>query len=318
MKIALNTVNGLSDRSSDSAPPCTVIMRCKNSAHEIGLALTALFSQEYTDFELLVIDSGSTDNTLDIVSAFPHRLIRISPQEYVPGRVLNRGISENSSPICVFLNSDCVLLSQHSLSRLVGAFDDPDVMAAFARQVARPEAWPWVRREYLASFPVSGVAPAWIELSLPFAALRRTAWTVQNFYDEAWGSEDTAWGHRAKERGWKIAYVPDALVMHSHNYTLRQLYGRRFIEGEADSFIYGNAYQPVRIILRAIAQTIRDWKADIQERSLSDLPLAPVRRCVDAAGYLKGAYHGQKRIKEGLTDISHGQKVVLERHVSKR
>ena len=108
MKIALNTVNGLSDRSSDSAPPCSVIMRCKNSAHEMGLALTALFSQEYTDFELLVIDSGSTDNTLDIVSAFPHRLIRISPQEYVPGRVLNRGISENSSPICVFLNSSVI------------------------------------------------------------------------------------------------------------------------------------------------------------------------------------------------------------------
>ena len=318
MKIPPNREDILSDKSGDSVPSCTVILRCKNSAHEIGLALAALFSQEYKDFQLLVIDSGSTDSTLDIVSAYPHRLIRISPKDYVPGRVLNRGVSENSSPICVFLNSDCVLLSQHSLGRLVGAFEDPEVMAGFARQAPRPEAWPWVRREYLASFPVSGVAPAWIELSLPFAAIRRTAWSAQPFYDEAWGSEDTAWGHRAKERGWKIAYVPDALVMHSHNYTLRQLYGRRFIEGEADSFIYGDAYKPIRIILRAISQTIRDWKADIRERSLSDLPLAPIRRCVDAVGYLKGAHHGLKRIREGLTDISHGQKVVLDRHVSKR
>lgn len=106
-------------------------------------------------------------------------------------------------------------------------------------------------------------------------------------------------------------------MTHSHYYTLRQLYGRRLIEGEADSFIYGNAYQPVRIILRVIAQTIRDWKTDIQEGSLSDLPLAPIRRCVDA-GYFKGAHHRLKRTKEGTTDISHGQNVVLDRHVSQR
>lgn len=299
-------------------PKCTVIMRCKNSAHEIGLALSALFFQDYKDFELLVIDSGSTDNTLDIVSAYPHRLITIAPQDYVPGRVLNRGISENKSPICVFLNSDCVLLSPQALGRLVAAFDDPEVMAAFARQVARPEAWPWVRREYLSSFPVSGEAPAWIELSLPFAALRRTAWNEQHFYDEAWGSEDTAWGHRAKERGWKIKYVADSLVMHSHNYSLKQLYGRRFIEGEADSFIYPNAYQPVGITLRCLGHTVRDWIADIKEGSWSDIPLAPIRRFVDAYGYLKGARHGSKRKEAGLTDISHGQKVVLDRHVSKR
>lgn len=302
----------------EAAPTCTVILRCKNSAHEIGLALAALFSQEYQDFELLVIDSGSTDGTLDIVSAYPHRLIRIAPQDYVPGRVLNRGVAENKSPICVFLNSDCVLLCPQALERLVQAFDDPEVVAAFARQVARPEAWSWVRREYLASFPVIGPAPSWIELSLPFAAMRRTAWNEQHFYEEAWGSEDTAWGYRAHARGWKIKYVPNALVMHSHNYTLRQLYGRRFIEGEADSFIYGGTNQTARIILRAFGQTFRDWIADIRDRSYADIPLAPLRRFVDAWGYIKGARHGTGRKKAGLVDISHGQKIVLDRHVSKR
>lgn len=301
-----------------SPPECTVILRCKNSAHEIGLVLAALFSQDYRDFDLLVIDSGSTDNTLDIVSVYPHRLIRVAPQDYVPGRVLNRGIADNDSPICVFLNSDCVLLCPQALARLVGAFDDPQVMAAFARQVPRPEAWSWVRREYLASFPVIGEAPPWIELSLPFAALRRTAWNEQHFYDEAWGSEDTAWGYRARQRGWKIRYVPDALVMHSHNYTLKQLYGRRFIEGEADSFIYGNVDRPMRIVLRAFGQTLRDWTADVREGSLGDIPLAPIRRFVDAKGYIEGARHGVKRQKAGLNDITHGQKVVLDRHVSKR
>lgn len=304
-------------RPAGAVPTCAVILRCKNSAHEIGLALAALFSQDYQDFELLVIDSGSTDKTLEIVSAYPHRLIRIAPQDYVPGRVLNRGIQENASPICVFLNSDCALLSPQALGRLVAAFDDPAVMAAFARQVPRPEAWSWVRREYLASFPPQGEAPPWIELSLPFAAMRRAAWLEQPFYDEAWGSEDTAWGHRARQRGWKIRYVADSLVMHSHNYTLKQLYGRRFIEGEADSFIYGNVDQPLRLALRGVNQTLRDWLADARDGSWADLPLAPIRRGVDAWGYIKGARHGSRRRQAGVADISHGQKVVLDRHVSK-
>lgn len=317
--MSLDPYRRVADNRAPGTPPaCTVILRCKNSAHEIGPALAALFSQEFRDFELLVIDSGSTDNTLEIVAAFPHRLIRIAPEDYVPGRVLNRGIAENASPLCAFLNSDCVLLTPQALGRLVGAFADPAVMAAFARQVARPEAWSWVRREYLASFPVAGEAPAWIELSLPFAAIRRSAWEAQPFYDEAWGSEDTAWGHRARQRGWTVRYVPDALVMHSHNYTLKQLYGRRFIEGEADSFIYGNAYRPLRITLRALGQTLRDWVAAIRDGRPGEIPQAPVRRLVDALGYLKGAHHGTRRIQVGLADISHGQQVVLDRHVSKR
>ncbi len=285
---------------------------------EIGLALAALFSQDFRDFELLVIDSGSEDRTLDIVAAWPHRLIRIAARDYVPGRVLNRGVSENSSPVCVFLNSDCVLLTPSSLGNLVAAFDDPEVMAAFARQVARPEAWSWVRREYLASFPEGGTAAPWIELSLPFAAMRRTAWEVQPFYDEAWGSEDTAWGHRARERGWKVAYVPSALVMHSHNYSLKQLYGRRFIEGEADSFIYGSVDRPLRLARRALGQTLRDWAADIADGSFADLPVAPLRRLVDVRAYWKGARHGRRRREAGESDIAFGQKIVLDRHVSKR
>jgi rhamnosyltransferase len=301
-----------------AVPRCTVILRCKNSEREIGIALAALFSQDFRDFELLVIDSGSTDRTLEIVAAWPHRLIRIAPGDYVPGRVLNRGASENASPVCVFLNSDCVLLSPGSLGSLVGAFDEPAVMAAFARQVARPEAWPWVRREYRESFPEAGKAAPWIELSLPFAAMRRSAWEEQPFYDEAWGSEDTAWGHRARERGWGIAYVPGALVMHSHNYTFKQLFGRRFIEGEADSFIYGKVDRPFQIARRAIGNILRDWAADVREGRLADIPVAPFRRFVDARAYLKGARHGRQRRETGEADISHGQKTVLDRHVSKR
>ena len=301
-----------------AVPRCVVVLRCKNSDREIGLALAALFSQEFKDFELLVVDSGSTDRTLDLVAAYPHRLIRIEPQDYVPARVLNRAIAESRSPLAVFLNSDCVLLTPGALGALVAAFDDPAVVGAFARQVARPEAWAWVRREYLACFPPEGDAPPWITMSLPFAAIRRDAWQVQPFWDEAWGSEDTAWGLRARRRGWTVRYVPEALVMHSHNYTLKQLYGRRFIEGEADAFLYDGVDRPLRLAMRAAGQAARDMAADLRDGEWRDLPVAPVRRVVDAFGYFRGARHGAQRRASGDVDVKHGQKVVLDRHVSKR
>jgi len=265
-----------------------------------------------------VVDSGSTDRTLKLVAAYPHRLIRIAPQDYVPGRVLNRAIAGSASPIAVFLNSDCAPLTPDALGHLVAAFDDPAVAGAFGRQVPRPDAWAWVRREYAQCFPPEGDAPPWIAMSLPFAAIRRSAWEQQPFYDEAWGSEDTAWGVRARARGWVVRYVPRAATVHSHNYTLRQLYGRRFIEGEADTFIYGGVDRPLRLAARAAVATLRDVVADVREREWLDVPKAPIRRAVDAWGYFRGARHGARRKAARDADVTHGQRVVLDRHVSKR
>lgn len=300
------------------SPRVTVILRCKNSESEIGVALSALFSQDFRDFELLVVDSGSTDRTLQIVARWPHRLIRIAPEDYVPGPVLNRACSEAPGEILVFQNSDCAPLHPGVLGRLVAAFDDPAVMAAFCRQVPRPEAWPWVRREYRLAFPEAPAAPPWLPYSLPFAAMRRTAWEQQPFYQEAWGSEDTAWGCRARARGWVIRYLPDCPVMHSHNYTLRQLYGRRFIEGEADAFILDQMPSPARLALRAVAETLRDWREDLREGDLGDLVQAPVRRIVDAWAYGRGSRHGLRRRRQGDPDVRHGQRIVLLRHPSRR
>src|SRR5262245_22340886 len=215
----------------------SVIMRSKDADWVIAQALSALFAQTFQGFELIVVDSGSTDRTLEIVRQYPCRLIQIPALDYLPGRVLNQAISQASGELLVFQNSDAVPLSPHTLSRLLEPFTDPGVVASFARQIPRPEALGWVRRDYAESFPERGPAPPWMPYSLPLAAMRRRAWERRPFYTEAFGSEDVEWGTWAARSGLCIRYVPDAIVMHSHNYTLKELYGRRFIEGEAGAFI---------------------------------------------------------------------------------
>jgi len=304
-------------------PHVTVIMRSKNSDWVIDQALAGLFSQDYTNFSLLVVDSGSTDRTLDIVAQFPAKLVCIPPENYYPGTVLNDAIAQTDTDIVVFQNSDVVPLNQHALRNLVAAFDDPEVMAAFARQAPRPEADLWVKRDYAVSFPAEGDAPPWITLSLPFAAMRRSAWEKHPFYTDAWGSEDTEWGHWAKQQGMKVKYVADAVVMHSHNYTLRQTFGRRFIEGEADAFIYRDHVSLVRGMGSAAIRALKDMAGHLAHSKtlpaiIKGIATSPARRGVEAWAYFKGHSHGERRIAAGDTDASGGQKVVLARHESAR
>lgn len=299
-------------------PRVSIIMRAKNSDWVIGEALAGLFAQTYTNFELIVVDSGSTDKTLEFVARWPHRLIQIKPEDYIPGTVLNNAAKEARGELVVFQNSDAVPLATDALERLVAAFDDPKVQAAFARQVPRPDADGWVRRDYALSFPASGAAPDWLPFSQVFSAIRATALAEQPFYTAAWGSEDTEWGVAVKKRGWKIAYVPEALVMHSHNYTLRQLYGRRFIEGEADAFIYGGSDSVPALVKRTLASIAHDSLWLLKQRDLAGLALTPARRMAYQWGYYKGKRHGAERVKNQIDDVATGQKVVLDRHESVR
>ncbi|GAB4455787.1 MAG: glycosyltransferase [Armatimonadaceae bacterium] len=305
---------------SNPLPRATVLMRSKNSDWVIAQALAALFAQEYTNFELFVVDSGSTDSTLEIVGQYPCRLKQIPPSAYYPGAVMNDAIAEITTELIVFVNSDCVMLSPHSLTHLVKAFSDPHTVAAFGRQLPRPEADPWVRRDYAIAFPETGAAPDWMTLSLPIAAIRRSVWEKHPFYTAAWGSEDTEWGLWAREHsGGNVVYVPEAVAMHSHNYTFRQLYGRRFIEGEADAFIYRRQETVQNLVQRTLLSGVRDAVWHLRHRDgLSATMSALPRRAVYHWAYWRGHRHGERRIATHDTDTSIGQKVVLSRHESRR
>lgn len=289
-------------------------MRSRNSASSIAHVLTGLFSQDYLDFDVLVVDSGSTDNTCQIISQYPCRLVHIGQGDYFPGTVLNDAIEQTESELIVFLNSDAVPLTPSALRHLVDAFKDSDTQAAFGRQVHRPEAHTWVRRDYEASFPEASPPPSWLKMSLAFAAMRRSAWQRHPFYAEAWASEDQEWAAWAEKNGCRVRYIPQALVMHSHNYTLSQVHGRRFVEGEADAFIYRNESSLMRVLVNVCLDSGRDMATHLKCVDLSGLPMIPLRRLVFHYSYYKGHKWGEQRIATGNKNAAIGQATVLSRH----
>jgi rhamnosyltransferase len=295
------------------ADKIAVIIRTKNSEEIILQTLKALFSQDLPFIEVLLVDSESRDKTLELARQFPCRIISIKANDYYPGKVLNEAIANTSAPVIVFLNSDAVLLTPHSLASLVEPFGDPQVQATYGRQICRPEASSWVRKDYSKSFPTVG-RPSWVYYSLPIAAMRRSIWERRPFYTEAWGSEDTEWGHWASENGYSVEYVPEALVMHSHNYTLRQLYGRRFIEGEADGFIFKQPYGLAKACLQWLRASASDLFYYIKVCDWVGIPLIPIRRFVYFWAYAMGHRLSLNRQKSGNRDASIGQQEVLKRY----
>ncbi len=273
----------------------SIIIRTKNSADILAQTLKGLFSQTFTDFDVMIVDSGSKDDTVSIAQKFVSNIVSIKAEDYFPGKVLNSAIERTKSDLIVFLNSDAVFLTPGSLELLLNSFDDPNVQAAFGRQIPRPDAKTWVLRDYGVSFPSTVPAPPWLLLSFPIAAMRRSIWEKRPLYTDAWGSEDTEWGYWAQKNDVLIKYVPEALVMHSHNYTLRELYGRRFIEGEADVFIYGRRYNWVNIIIDLTKSSVNDLIYYFKARDLLRIPFIPIRRFVYYWSYYKGYQVGIAR-----------------------
>lgn len=303
-------------------PLISIIMRTKNSEDTLAEALSSLFQQTQQDFELIVVDSGSVDNTLNIVSRYPHHLIRIAPEDYFPGKVLNAAAEQAQGKYLVFQNSDVILMGPRTLQQLIDPLEASEtVHATFSRQVPRPEADLWVQQDYAKSFPPTGPAPQWMRYSLPFAAMRRDIWLNHPFYTWAWGSEDTEWGQRKQDQAPNsIVYAPQCEVMHSHNYTLSQIHGRRFIEGEADAWMT-QGQKRVSLtykLLRAGKQALQDIQEALQEYQPKAACYALPRRLYWEWAHEQGFKHGERRLKDQSLNADQGQRTVLKSHCAKR
>src|SRR5437868_14298432 len=90
-----------------SDPLVSIIMRSFNEAWALRETLAALRAQDYTNWELIVIDSGSTDGSVELIrQAYPSHFIQIKPEEYNPSRVMNHGLQLARAEFGIFLNAD--------------------------------------------------------------------------------------------------------------------------------------------------------------------------------------------------------------------
>lgn len=286
----------------------TVVMRSHNDMPVVAETL-AMLRQQRTPFDLVVFDNASTDGTLEEARKYTDRIVHVAAGAYVPGRVLNQAMVCASGEYVVFVNSDCPPQSDTWLQQMIAGFADEQVVAVFGRQVPRADCHPLYAKDTEDTFGDGSRQPFWRHcFSMASAAIRTSAWKTAPFNERLQYSEDIDWTWRARQRGGRIVYVPDAVVTHSHNYTLRQLYRRQYGEGQAEAFIFD--WEPWRrnllrySLLPFVRQTLSDWKYCLSHSAFGAIPFSPVMRFTSLLGRRKGFTDGwaeRKRQEAGVS-----------------
>ena len=222
-----------------SASQVSVVIRCLNEEEHVGRLLTGLMRQRRRPDEIVVVDSGSTDATLDIASRFPTTIIHIAPGEFSFGRALNLGCDVATGDLLVFVSAHVYPVRDTWLDELVAPFDRPEVALTYGRQVGN-ERTRYSEHRILARWfpPTDDLGQRHPFCNNANAAVRKALWAERPYDEELTGLEDLAWAKAAIEGGKVVVYVAGAAVVHAHREGFRQVANRYRREAIAHKAIY--------------------------------------------------------------------------------
>jgi rhamnosyltransferase len=246
-------------------PRASIVLRSFNEAWALPATLEAVKRQAFADWELIVFDSGSTDGSVEhIRRARPAQFVQLAPHDYRPGRVLNQGMELARSDRVVFLNADATPQGTNWLAPLIEALADPMTAASFGRQTPRPDCRAVFARDYDRCFGPNRESAHWDHFfSMVSSGLRRDAWSRRGFSETMQYSEDDEYTRRCRAQGYRIAYCPESVVMHSHNYTPRQAYKRSFGEAWALAAVWAGARADYNLGRTVLVGFARDSVGDL-------------------------------------------------------
>lgn len=248
-----------------SSQAVDIVMRSYNEAWALKDTLSSLSEQTHKDWRLHVIDSGSTDGSIELFKNFPcEQLIEIKPEEYIAGKVLNMGMEVTKSEKVVFLNADATPANNKWLENLLNGSKLPNLAASFGRQLPRPNCQGSVRRDFDLCFGPNRESKNWNHFfSMVNSLVDREYWSIRPFRSDMRYAEDHDYTLYWKLNGKVIQYVEDAEVIHSHNYTTSQAYKRA--KGDAFAIAqsgldasYGNLNIP-----KIVSGSVKDWVKDL-------------------------------------------------------
>lgn len=209
--------------------------------------LTALGMQQelmLTRLQSVVVDSSSNDGTDFTSLPAGLRCFQIAAADFNHGGTRNLALTHLPSEInvVVFMTQDALLADQQALSRLVSVFSDPAVACAYGRQLPHTNATPVAAHARFFNYPshsrlVSLADKARLGLKACFLSNSFAAYRVADlqavggFPSDVILGEDMSAAARMLMAGRSVAYVAEACVYHSHNYSLMQEFRRYFDTG---------------------------------------------------------------------------------------
>jgi glycosyltransferase involved in cell wall biosynthesis len=215
-------------------PAVSIIIRAKNEERYIGDTLRMVYSQTVDDLETILVDSGSTDHTVEVAQEFPIKLVSIRPEDFTFGYSLNVGCQAAAGKYLALLSAHAVPCNEDWLSNLLQPFQDPWVAGVWGSDHTRSDNVATLTGRYrettiLDSNTYHPNNAAW-GFAASNAAILREVWSRRQFDELLVASEDKDWAWWAIQSGYKIFYQPSAAVYHEHSLSLKQAYRRAWRE----------------------------------------------------------------------------------------
>jgi rhamnosyltransferase len=293
-----------------SDPLVSIIMRSFNEGWALRDTLPAVAAQEYKNWELIVIDSGSTDGSVELLrKAQPRHFVEIQSSEYNPSRVMNQGMQLARADYGIFLNADATPQGTNWLRPLVQPLLEPKNAAVFGRQIPRPDCQAVFACDYERCFGPDRESAKWDHFfSMVSSGLRKDVWAKRGFLEKMQYSEDDEYTRWCRAQGYNIVYRPDTVVMHSHNYTPQQAYKRIFGEARALAAVWNGQLSdfnwPRTVLLGWLQDARRDFRFCARHHRLGEFPHALRIRWRQRRARLAGFRDGWAFYRTGQTASS--------------
>lgn len=212
----------------------SVIIPVKNGESTLVNCLTAIKNQTIAEnIEIIVLDTQSTDSSLQIAKTFGAKIIHIHPSDFNHGLTRNLGTQHANGELSYFTVQDAYLAEKDQLEKMVAHFSDKEVQAVVGMQAIphdkdkNPAKW---FKRFTAPFPeIRHFSPEtpfkslhvkqqfelsnWDNVNAMYrkSALQKIPFTKTNL------SEDWLWANAALHSGMKLVRDPSLLVYHYHH-----------------------------------------------------------------------------------------------------
>lgn len=272
-------------------PTVSIVIRALNEAEHLPALFSGLLRQSRRPDQVILVDSGSVDDSVAIARAHGAEVVHIAPEEFSFGRALNRGCEQAAGDILVVVSAHVYPLDEKWLDQLVKPFDRSEVGLVYGGQTG----------DSRSHFSELELLRQWFpdvsddDQQTPFCnnancAVRATAWRDLPYDETLTGLEDLDWATRGLAAGWRIVYQADARVAHIHNEPFAKTRNRYRREAIAHRRIFHdqdiNLFEATGLFVLA---TGRDYLAAFARRRLrSNVVSIPRFRAAQYLGTWEG------------------------------
>jgi GT2 family glycosyltransferase len=296
----------------------SLIIPVKNGAAKLRRLLPCLLGQATHDrLEIVAVDSGSTDESVELLRAAGATVVAIDPREFDHGLTRNLGAGYARGAVYVFLGQNTFPADERWLANLVAALDrDPQVAGVCSRVLPPDDADVLMRKDGHRDPSASpepqvraiagrdkyrALDPSALRLLLNFhtvsAAVRATVFRRIPFRMVTTIGEDVLWAKEVLEAGFKIRHEPTSVVHHGHHFDLAELMRRNVDDGVANREIVGRRLEDADVVPGILHWARDDWRYLENEAGLGGEELehwkmmSVLRRAAQVVGQWVGVNH---------------------------